>query len=173
MVKSKRLTNTIIKNRLLFTHYYSRNKNDKIPDRIESKVKIRSLGLELYKEKAINRALANKMAKLVWKGTRQTLENTYNNSQQIKHNWKTGNGLAHWNRGSSPSLVNTGMTYETCADSLLLYYNRLFNSRQLLGYRAHHFELFSWIVLCSAATLYSSFDGLYIAIQFCWIIALQ
>ncbi len=31
------------------------------------------------------------MAKLVLNGTRQqTLEDTYNNLQQIKHNWKTG-----------------------------------------------------------------------------------
>jgi hypothetical protein len=31
------------------------------------------------------------MAKLILKGTRQqTLEDTYNNLQHVKHNWKTG-----------------------------------------------------------------------------------
>ena len=70
---------------------YSRNKNNKELDRTELKLKINSLALQLLNEKAINKPLANKMAKLVLKGTRkQTLEDAFNNLQQIKYNWKTG-----------------------------------------------------------------------------------
>ena len=70
---------------------YSRNKNNKELDRTELKLKINSLALQLLNEKAINKPLANKMAKLVLKGTRkQTLEDAYNNLQQIKYNWRTG-----------------------------------------------------------------------------------
>ncbi len=47
--------------------------------------------MKLLNEKAINKPLANKMAKLVLKGTRQqTLQDAYNNLQQIEHNFKTG-----------------------------------------------------------------------------------
>ena len=70
---------------------YSRNKKNKELDRTELKIKINSLALELLNEKAINKPLANKMKKLVLKGTRkQTLEDAFNNLQQIKYNWKTG-----------------------------------------------------------------------------------
>ena len=44
---------------------YSRNKKNKELDRTELKIKINSLALELLKQKAINKPLANKMAKLV------------------------------------------------------------------------------------------------------------
>jgi hypothetical protein len=43
---------------------YSRNKNNEELDRTELKIKINSLALELYKEKAINKPLVKKMAKL-------------------------------------------------------------------------------------------------------------
>ena len=70
---------------------YSRNKNNKELDRTELKLKINSLALQLLNEKAINKPLANKMAKLVLKGTRkQTLEDAFNNLQKIKYNWRTG-----------------------------------------------------------------------------------
>jgi hypothetical protein len=70
---------------------YSRNKINKELDRTELKIKINSLALELLNEKAINKPLANKMIKLVLKGTRkQTLEDAFNNLQQIQHIWKTG-----------------------------------------------------------------------------------
>ena len=70
---------------------YSINKKNKELDRTELKIKINSLALELLNEKAINKPLANKMKKLVLKGTRkQTLEDAFNNLQQIKYNWKTG-----------------------------------------------------------------------------------
>ena len=49
------------------------------------------MALKLLDEKAINKPLANKMAKLVLSRTRQqTLEDAYNNLQQIEHNFKTG-----------------------------------------------------------------------------------
>ena len=70
---------------------YSRTKKKNELDRTELKQKINSLALELLKEKAINKPLANKMAQLVLKGTRQqTLEDAFNNLQHIQHNWKTG-----------------------------------------------------------------------------------
>jgi len=70
---------------------YSRNKNNKELDRTELKIKLNSLALKLLNEKAINKPLANKMAKLVLSRTRQeTLQNAYNNLQQIEHNFKTG-----------------------------------------------------------------------------------
>ncbi len=66
---------------------YSRHKKNKELDRTELKIKINSLALELL----INKPLANKMAKLVLKGTRQQmLEDAYKNLQQIEHNFKTG-----------------------------------------------------------------------------------
>ena len=59
---------------------YSRTKKNNELDRTELKLKINSLALELLKEKAINKPLANKMAQLVLKGTRQqTLEDAFNN----------------------------------------------------------------------------------------------
>ena len=70
---------------------YSRNKNNKELDRTQLKIKLNSLALKLLNEKAINKPLANKMAKLVLSRTRQeTLQNAYNNLQQIEHNFKTG-----------------------------------------------------------------------------------
>jgi len=70
---------------------YSKNKKNKELDRTELKLKINSLALKLLDEKAINKPLANKMKKLVLKGTRQqTLQDAYNNLQQIEHNFKTG-----------------------------------------------------------------------------------
>jgi hypothetical protein len=70
---------------------YSRNKNNKELDRTELKIKLNTLALKLLNEKAINKPLANKMAKLVLSRTRhQTLEDAYNNLQQIEHNFKTG-----------------------------------------------------------------------------------
>ena len=69
----------------------NRHKKNKELDRTELKIKINSLALKLLDEKAINKPLANKMKKLVLKGTRQqTLQDAYNNLQQIKHNFKTG-----------------------------------------------------------------------------------
>ena len=70
---------------------YSKNKINKKLDRTELKIKLNSLALKLSDEKAINKPLANKMKKLVLKGTRQqTLQDAYNNLQQIEHNFKTG-----------------------------------------------------------------------------------
>jgi hypothetical protein len=70
---------------------YNRTKNNKELDRTELKLKINSLALELYKEKAINKPLANKVAQSVLKGTRQqTLEDAFNNLEQMKYNWKAG-----------------------------------------------------------------------------------
>ena len=70
---------------------YSRNKNNKELDRTELKIKLNNLALKLSNEKAINKPLANKIAKLVYSRTRQeTLQNAYNNLQQIEHNFKTG-----------------------------------------------------------------------------------
>ena len=72
---------------------YSKNKKNKELDRTELKIKINSLALKLLDEKAINKPLANKMKKLVLKGTRVTRQQTlvqdaYNNLQQIEHNFK-------------------------------------------------------------------------------------
>ena len=59
---------------------YSRNKNNKELDRAELKIKLNNLALKLSHEKAINKLLANKIAKLVYSRTRQeTLQNAYNN----------------------------------------------------------------------------------------------
>jgi hypothetical protein len=43
---------------------YSRNKNNKELDRTELKIKLNNLALKLSNEKAINKPLANKIAKL-------------------------------------------------------------------------------------------------------------
>ena len=70
---------------------YSKTQKNKELDRTELKLKLNSLALKLYDEKAISKPLANKIARMVLSGTRQqTLEDTYNNLQQIEHNWKIG-----------------------------------------------------------------------------------
>ena len=55
------------------------------------KLNLNTLALELGKQKAINKPLLNKIAKLVLgRPRKETLQEAFNNLQQIKYNWKTG-----------------------------------------------------------------------------------
>ena len=55
----------------------------------ELKLNLNTLALELGKQKAINKPLLNKIAKLVLgRPRKETLQEAYNNLQQIEHNFK-------------------------------------------------------------------------------------
>ena len=55
----------------------------------ELKLNLNTLALELGKQKAINKPLQNKIAKLVLgRPRKETLQEAYNNLQQIEHNFK-------------------------------------------------------------------------------------
>ena len=57
----------------------------------ELKLKLNALSLELEKQKAINKPLLKKMAKLVLgRPRKETLQEAYNSWQQIEHNFKNG-----------------------------------------------------------------------------------